>query len=110
MRVASRLRRARARRRVRAAARYHAAGGRRKTEGDLQATPVVWFIYIVNRALFTESARSCMLAPGIYDPANEELPSEQPLIEEPEDEPEDPHSTADHLAEEAPSNPSGEDG
>ncbi|WVZ86280.1 hypothetical protein U9M48_033086 [Paspalum notatum var. saurae] len=38
----------------------------------------------------------------------EELPSEQPLIEEPEDEPEDPHSTADHLTEEAPSNPSGE--
>ncbi|WVZ70637.1 hypothetical protein U9M48_019285 [Paspalum notatum var. saurae] len=44
------------------------------------------------------------------DPANEELPSEQPLIEEPEDEQEDPLPTADHIAEEAPSNPSEEDG
>jgi len=42
------------------------------------------------------------------DPANEGLPQEQPLIEEPEDEPENPHPTADHIAEEAPSNPSGE--
>ncbi|WVZ80253.1 hypothetical protein U9M48_027745, partial [Paspalum notatum var. saurae] len=42
------------------------------------------------------------------DPANEELPPDQPLIEKPEDEPEDPHATADHTAEEAPSNPSEE--
>ncbi|WVZ64218.1 hypothetical protein U9M48_013778 [Paspalum notatum var. saurae] len=51
-----------------------------------------------------------MLAPVIYDPTNEELPPEQPLIEEPENEPEDPHPTADHITEEAPSNLSGEDG
>ncbi|WVZ58155.1 hypothetical protein U9M48_008456, partial [Paspalum notatum var. saurae] len=42
------------------------------------------------------------------DPANEELPPDQPLIEEPEDEPEDPHATADHTAAEAPTNSSGE--
>ncbi|WVZ80419.1 hypothetical protein U9M48_027892, partial [Paspalum notatum var. saurae] len=42
------------------------------------------------------------------DPANEELPPDQPLIEESEDEPEDPHATADHTAAEAPTNPSGE--
>ena len=50
-----------------------------------------------------------MPAPFMHiDPANEELPPDQPLIEEPEDELEDPHSTTDHLAEEAPSNLSGE--
>ncbi|WVZ94004.1 hypothetical protein U9M48_039948 [Paspalum notatum var. saurae] len=49
--------------------------------------------------------------PGEFaNPANEKLPSEQPLIEEPEDEPENPQPTADHIPEEAPSNPSGEDG
>ncbi|WVZ90074.1 hypothetical protein U9M48_036406, partial [Paspalum notatum var. saurae] len=42
------------------------------------------------------------------DPANEELPPDQPLIEEPEDESENPHATADHTAAEAPPNPSGE--
>ncbi|WVZ58469.1 hypothetical protein U9M48_008743, partial [Paspalum notatum var. saurae] len=42
------------------------------------------------------------------DPANEELPPDQQLIEEPEDETEDPHATADLTAGEAPSNPSGE--
>ncbi|WVZ80938.1 hypothetical protein U9M48_028371 [Paspalum notatum var. saurae] len=42
------------------------------------------------------------------DPANEELPPDQLLIEGPEDELEDPHATADHTTEEAPSNPSGE--
>ncbi|WVZ52944.1 hypothetical protein U9M48_003942, partial [Paspalum notatum var. saurae] len=36
------------------------------------------------------------------DPANEELPPDQPLIEEPEDDSEDPHATADHTTEEAP--------
>ncbi|WVZ53308.1 hypothetical protein U9M48_004273 [Paspalum notatum var. saurae] len=46
--------------------------------------------------------------PEFKYPANEELPPDQPLIEEPEDEPEDPHATADHTAAEAPSNPSGE--
>ncbi|WVZ80291.1 hypothetical protein U9M48_027781 [Paspalum notatum var. saurae] len=45
---------------------------------------------------------------GLGDPANEELPPDQPLIEEPEDEPEDPHATADHTAAEAPTNSSGE--
>jgi len=50
-----------------------------------------------------------MPAPSMHiDLANEELPPDQPLIEEPEDEPEDPHTTADHPAAEAPSNPSGE--
>ncbi|WVZ71049.1 hypothetical protein U9M48_019675 [Paspalum notatum var. saurae] len=44
------------------------------------------------------------------DPANEELTQEQPLIEDPEDEQEDPQPTTDHITEEVPSNPSGEDG
>ncbi|WVZ85123.1 hypothetical protein U9M48_032076 [Paspalum notatum var. saurae] len=38
----------------------------------------------------------------MYDPANEELPQEQPLIEEPEDEQEDWQPAADHLAKETP--------
>ncbi|WVZ82563.1 hypothetical protein U9M48_029817 [Paspalum notatum var. saurae] len=75
MRVASRLRRARARRRARTPPR--------------------------RRARREEEER-----PG--DPANEELPPDQPLIEEPEDEPEDLHGTADPTAAEAPSNLSGE--
>ncbi|WVZ93315.1 hypothetical protein U9M48_039303 [Paspalum notatum var. saurae] len=46
----------------------------------------------------------------MYDPANEELPPEQPLIEEPEDEQEDLQPTTDHVTKEAPSNSSREDG
>ncbi|WVZ89466.1 hypothetical protein U9M48_035869 [Paspalum notatum var. saurae] len=60
----------------------------------------------------TFSASICILAHSYaydvmhIDPANEELPPEQPLIEEPEDEPENPQPTADHVVEEA--NPSEE--
>ncbi|WVZ70890.1 hypothetical protein U9M48_019519 [Paspalum notatum var. saurae] len=87
MRVASRLRRARARRRARR--RAVARGGRRKKgRGEFCKLP----LGLVNTT----------------DPANEELPPDQPLIEDPEDEPEDPHASADHTAAEAPTNPSGE--
>ncbi|WVZ56293.1 hypothetical protein U9M48_006844 [Paspalum notatum var. saurae] len=46
--------------------------------------------------------------PRVLNPANEELPPDRPLIEKPEDDSEDPHATANPLAEEAPPNPSGE--
>ncbi|WVZ63651.1 hypothetical protein U9M48_013265 [Paspalum notatum var. saurae] len=46
----------------------------------------------------------------ILNPANEELTQEHPLIEEPEDEQEDPQPITDDIIEEAPSNPSEEDG
>ncbi|WVZ70562.1 hypothetical protein U9M48_019221 [Paspalum notatum var. saurae] len=76
---------------------------------------MTYLLHFNIRISSTSSASICILVHSFaydvmhIDPTNEELTPEQPLIEEPEDEQEDPQPTTDHITEEAPSNPSGED-
>ncbi|WVZ84648.1 hypothetical protein U9M48_031655, partial [Paspalum notatum var. saurae] len=70
----------------------HARLATRRTRGGRKTKGVILQIY----------------PPGFCYPANEELTQKQPLIEELEDEQEDPQPTIDPITEEAPSDPSGE--